>query len=1049
MTGAPGSSEMPAHTADGPEVGAFPTAAGSAQAYAPDISHRPIRVVLLGLVVGVLAPLLLLITGYGLWIIHLQRAEVDQGLRATVRALAFDVDQDVEGVRSALRTLALSSLLDTPDDLSAFHEQATRAAEPFDGWIVLGDRDMRQIVNTRLPYGSPLPALSLPELNRRTMTTGLPSVSGLFMGNVAQRPIVAVSAPVYGAAGVRYELRMAFVPERFTRLLQAQARPAGWVSLLLDAHHQVIARWPPDGKSGTAFDEAIKAALEQAADQPDRDIVHGVEFAGREYIVSITRSDLTGWLTVVAAPESLVTNPVTRATLILAGGALFSLCLAILAALVIGRRIAVPLQALAGQAEGIMRGAVTPAGRQPVREIDEVCRALLDASDDYRRHTETRLSLEREKRARELAEFSRAEMEKRERKSRRLIESNLIGVLIADEHRVIEANGVFLGMLGDEAAATGTGRDADSSMTTLPEAVGDGVPLGPLSPAPVLAGPLLQEPLLDEAAMRHLRENGEIAPFETLLLRRDGRRIPVLVGAARIEEETPGMNWVCFVVDLSQQRQTASDLKRSEERYRGLVEAISSIVWTANARGAIVEMQHWSELTGQPPQESAGRGWLQALHPEDRPATLANWSHAIDNRMPLDLEYRVRNRNGRYRWYHARGAPVLDGDGAVREWVGVCFDIDERKAAATRQLLLMAELDHRVRNILSTIQSMISLTGAGAASKEEYAALLQGRVSAMARTHGLLSRETWHGATLMQIVRDEVAPYLADSDSIDIDGDPEFTLRPKDALDFALVIHELMTNAAKYGALSVPGGRLSIRWHVVPGQELLVFKWQESGGPPVQPYRRQGFGTRLIDAVFSHSLGRFASCDFLPSGVSCTLTMPTRPTPDPVRNEGHSGPAAGEGDAKAPDPQLADAMPEGRILIVEDEPLIAMELHRLVVQAGLDVSGPAGTLDQALDLASDETLTGAILDINLGMETSYSAADRLIGNGVPVIFVTGYAAETVPERFAAHTVLQKPLDSRSLLAALRHELAGSAPANRRRARPRPMRQTRRAPATEP
>ena len=113
----------------------------------------------------------------------------------------------------------------------------------------------------------------------------------------------------------------------------------------------------------------------------------------------------------------------------------------------------------------------------------------------------------------------------------------------------------------------------------------------------------------------------------------------------------------------------------------------------------------------------------------------------------------------------------------------------------------------------------------------------------------------------------------------------------------------------------------------------------------------------------------------------------------------------------------------GRVLIVEDEPLIAMELHRLLSQAGLEVSGPAGSLRQALELAGDQTLTGAIIDINLGFDTSYPVADQLLAAGVPVIFVTGYAAEIIPERFAAQTLLRKPIDPQVLMATLRQELS--------------------------
>lgn len=946
----------------------------------------PMPVILLRLVLGVLAPLLLLVSIYGAWNVQLHRNIAARGLRETVRILSFAVDREMQAAQVALSTLALSPSLQN-GDLAAFQKQASAASEQFGGWIVVGDETLQPLVNTRIPYGSPLPAIGEPELTQHTFATGRSSFSGLFGVNGDRASIVAVSVPVSRDGQVIYDLRMSFLPQRFADLLNAQEKPDGWTFVLFDANRREIAQTQgTDNK----MSDAIERWLEKSREDPDQGIIDGTDGNGRQFVLAYHRSAATGWLIATAVPLNLLNNPVNRATLILAAGGVFSLFLAILAALTIGRRIAGPLQALAGEADAIVRGELPPRKRQPVLEIANVRRALLDAGGVYRRQVETHLSLERERRARELAEHSRAEMEMRERKSRRLIDSNLIGIVIAEEGRIVEANGVFLGMLGYDLAELQSG----------------GIPLRRIAPP--------DDPLLNEAAMRHLQEAGEIAPFERELLRKDGSRVPVLVGAARIVTDGPALSWVCFVIDLTLQKRAAASLKRSEERYRGLAQAIASVVWTAEADGAIVNMHHWPELTGQTAEQYAGKGWSNVLHPDDRGPTLSKWAHAINNRLPIEIEYRMRNRNGRYRWYHARGVPILNADNSIREWIGVCFDIDDRKAAAVRQLLLMSELDHRVRNILATIHSMISLTGGSADSKEEYAALLQGRVGAMARMHGLLSCQTWSGATLMEIVSDEIAPFTAASGAIDIDGDPDFMLRPKDALDFALVIHELVTNAVQHGALSGPGGLLSISWHADPESGRLTFTWVETGGPPlVRRVTHRGFGSRLMSNVFSAGIGRSVSCNYLPTGFSCTLTMPTQPSAD--HHKRVKAASAGPGEPN-------DAMPEGRILIVEDEPLIAMELHRLLSQAGLEVSGPVACLRQALDLAEDQTLTGAVIDINLGFDTSYPVADKLRTSGLPVIFVTGYAAEILPERFATQAILRKPIDPHALIATLRREL---------------------------
>ena len=955
-------------------------------------SPLPMRVILLRLVVGVLAPLLLVVAAYGAWNVQLHRSIADRNLQETVRSVSQRVDREMELAKTALSVLALSSRL-RENDLAGFYAQAAAVAEPFNGWIVVGDQKLQQLVNTRLPYGEAPPKMSAPELSSRAFATGQPAFSGLFHSSVPEGPAVAVSFPVWRDGHVFYELRLTLLAERLGRLLEAQERAAGWTFMLTDAEGREIAR--AGSASGDIGRPSIDA-WQQSSETDDSGLIEGAGDSGRQSVIAHSRSPLTGWVTVAIVPLHTLNDPVNRATLILAAGGVVSLLLAIMAALTIGRSISGPLQRLASGADALVRGEVPSAMRESVAEVADVRRALQEAGTVYRRQVETRLSLERERRARELAEYSRAEMEKRERKSRRLIDSNLIGIVIAEGERIVEANGVFLGMLGYDLAELQAG----------------GIPLRRI------ARP--EDPLLDGAAMRHLRDHGEIAPVERDLLRKDGGRVPVLIGAARIVAETTELSWVCFVIDLTPQKHAAASLKRSEERYRGLAEAISSVVWTADAGGAILHMHHWSQLTGQTAAQYAGKGWISVLHPDDRGPTSVKWKHAISNRLPIEIEYRVRNHNGRYRWYHARGVPVLNTDGSIREWIGVCFDIDDRKAAAVRQLLLMSELDHRVRNILATVHSMVSLTGSGAASKEEYAALLQGRISAMARTHGLLSRQGWSGATLIQIVTDELGRFIDTSGTIAIEGDPEFTLRPKDALDFALVIHELATNAARHGALSREGGRLRISWHVL--HDTLTFNWAETGGPAVGRVSHRGFGARLMSNVFGPGAGRSATCNYIAAGLSCTLTMPVH-GPFSLREKDGAAQAMQAPAGSAP------AMPDGRVLIVEDEPLIAMELHRLLSQAGLEVSGPVGSLQQALELAEDQTLTGAIIDINLGFDTSYPVADRLLASGVPVIFVTGYAAEVIPERFAAQTLLRKPIDPQVLMATLRRELGGTSPAS--------------------
>lgn len=332
----------------------------------------------------------------------------------------------------------------------------------------------------------------------------------------------------------------------------------------------------------------------------------------------------------------------------------------------------------------------------------------------------------------------------------------------------------------------------------------------------------------------------------------------------------------------------------------------------------------------------------------------------------------------------------------------------ERQRAKERQDLLLAELDHRVKNTLANIQALVRHASRGAATAEAFVADLHGRLRAMAQAHALLSRSRWEGAGLRSLAEEELRPHAGAAGGaprVTIAG-PEIRLLPKAALAVSLALHELVTNAAKHGALSVPGGRVSLQWRIEA--EMLRLDWEERGGPPVAPPTRRGFGSLMIERSLAYEVGGRSWLEFPRGGVTCRVEIPLRHVA-----EAAVFPAAAPGGGGA-------ARLKGlKVLVVEDAAMIALELETALRAQGAEVMGPFARLEAAQAAIVEQLPDAALLDIDLDGVPVFPLADALAAAGVPLIFTTGYEPRLVlPPRFAAFQVLSKPYRGEEAAAAL-------------------------------
>jgi len=460
-------------------------------------------------------------------------------------------------------------------------------------------------------------------------------------------------------------------------------------------------------------------------------------------------------------------------------------------------------------------------------------------------------------------------------------------------------------------------------------------------------------------------------------------------------------------------------LRESEERYRRVVDLIGEGIWIHADNRILFANERAAQMLAYPSAAALMGSEPSALiAPESRDLVAAAQDTLLKDKdsAASSLEVTLRRADGERLTAEMHAVPFSEGNRmAVMTAVR---DVSERRLNEELRLLLAREVDHRARNALAVAQSLVKLTRAP--TIEAHVQAVEGRIRALARAHSLLSQNSWQGGDLVQII-DEALQVYSKPGQARLSG-PPVTLAANAVQPMSLVVHELATNAFKHGALKTEQGRIEISWQITPDGRLAI-DWTETGGPVVEtPPASSGFGSTLLNEVIMRQLGGVFELDWRQEGLRVTLAL----APEAFRRG--RDPADVPGGAQSLRvPPAVFARGSQRILIVEDDSLIALELASALTGAGWEVVGPVLSLREGLTLMQERLpLDAAILDVNLAGRSVYPLAEALRARGVPFVFCTGYEMVDTEGHFLDVPVLRKPVNIEHLDRTLTKLLASGA-----------------------
>ncbi len=529
---------------------------------------------------------------------------------------------------------------------------------------------------------------------------------------------------------------------------------------------------------------------------------------------------------------------------------------------------------------------------------------------------------------------------------------------------------------------------------------------------------------LADAAFEAARRGLDRLDLEFRFNRDDGSTI-WLAGRAELFRDEQGRpsRLLGINFDATPRRTIESERDRANALLQTFFDSLPGAAFAKDCQGRyLLGNPIFAAAVGHGPEFFIGKTDLDVLADKDQAREImANDQAIIASGEVCQIEEALLLPDGEMSYWLAVKAPFKDPLGQPQGLMAISLDVTERRRSEQRLRVLADEVDHRAKNLLGVVQSIVRLTKVEDVAG--FKAVLTGRIRALARAHSLLAASRWDGVDLATLVREELAPFgRSGADPIRVCG-PSLMLRPNASQALAMVLHELAINAARYGALSVEGGQLTVTWDIAEGigGSRLELDWTEVGGPQVAAPAEHGFGFTAMLGAIEHQLSGDIGFEWGATGVTCRIAFPVERN---LVEDRTGGVLAG----KSPGPALPGApdfdLHGQRVLIVDDEALIALALRDAAEELGCTVIGPAHAAATALALIRQGAPDLAVLDINLAGTSSALIARALRALDVPFIYCTGYAepAGQIEPGLEAE-VIAKPSDTAMLAAALRRAAA--------------------------